>query len=138
MSLDLNKMKFFINAVLNLFDFFFLLVPNTTLDVIIRKCRSFHFPVPRGQNKRSWLYRMRPSVVHNPFKPFTKIHGGESYVKNDWDDTYPNPNQVNFHNIDSSVNSRIRYNALDDYIYIKLFNFFARSLFFSPSHSLSS
>lgn len=68
--------------------------------MIIRKCRYFHFLVPRGQNKRSWFYRMRPSVVHSPFKPFIRIHGAESYVKNDWNDTYPNPNQVNFHNIE--------------------------------------
>ncbi len=28
------------------------------------------FTAPRGQNKRSWLYRIRPSVGHEPFKPF--------------------------------------------------------------------
>ncbi|CEG67707.1 Putative Homogentisate 1,2-dioxygenase [Rhizopus microsporus] len=27
------------------------------------------FTVPRTHNQRSWLYRIRPSVVHQPFKP---------------------------------------------------------------------
>src|SRR4029079_13156561 len=27
------------------------------------------FTVPRPQNRRSWLYRIRPSVVHGPFEP---------------------------------------------------------------------
>lgn len=26
------------------------------------------FTAPRGQNKRSWMYRIRPSVVHSPYK----------------------------------------------------------------------
>lgn len=28
------------------------------------------FTAPRGENRRSWLYRLRPSVLHQPFKPF--------------------------------------------------------------------
>lgn len=31
------------------------------------------FTAPRGQNRRSWLYRIRPSVAHRPFEP---IAGG--------------------------------------------------------------
>src|SRR3954466_4708076 len=27
------------------------------------------FTLPRGQNRRSWLYRIRPSVAHRPFQP---------------------------------------------------------------------
>jgi len=30
------------------------------------------FTAPRGENKRSWLYRIRPSVVHEPFQPMDK------------------------------------------------------------------
>jgi len=30
------------------------------------------FTVPRGQNKRTWMYRIRPSVVHEPYQPFAK------------------------------------------------------------------
>lgn len=28
------------------------------------------FTAPRGANRRSWLYRMRPAAVHAPFEPF--------------------------------------------------------------------
>jgi len=27
------------------------------------------FTAPRGHNQRSWLYRIRPSVTHEPFHP---------------------------------------------------------------------
>jgi homogentisate 1,2-dioxygenase len=30
------------------------------------------FTAPRGQNKRIWTYRIRPSVVHEPYQPFAK------------------------------------------------------------------
>jgi len=29
------------------------------------------FTAPRGANRRSWLYRIRPSVAHRPFEPLT-------------------------------------------------------------------
>ena len=28
------------------------------------------FTAPRGHNRRSWMYRIRPSVVHEPYQPF--------------------------------------------------------------------
>ena len=30
------------------------------------------FSAPRGQNRRTWMYRIRPSVVHEPYQPFAK------------------------------------------------------------------
>jgi homogentisate 1,2-dioxygenase len=30
------------------------------------------FTAPRGQNKRTWMYRIRPSVVHEPYQPFPR------------------------------------------------------------------
>jgi len=30
------------------------------------------FTAPRGQNRRTWMYRIRPSVVHEPYQPFVK------------------------------------------------------------------
>ena len=30
------------------------------------------FTAPRGQNRRTWMYRIRPSVVHEPYQPFSK------------------------------------------------------------------
>ena len=29
------------------------------------------FTAPRGHNKRTWTYRIRPSVMHKPFEPYT-------------------------------------------------------------------
>src|SRR6476659_6913385 len=28
------------------------------------------FTAPRGANRRSWLYRIRPAAKHSPFKPY--------------------------------------------------------------------
>ena len=28
------------------------------------------FTAPRAQNKRTWTYRIRPSVLHKPFHPY--------------------------------------------------------------------
>lgn len=47
------------------------------------------FTAPREQNFRSWLYRIRPSVVHQPFKKFD--NGNLIY---DWSRNEPNPNQM--------------------------------------------
>jgi homogentisate 1,2-dioxygenase len=30
------------------------------------------FTAPRGVNRRTWMYRIRPSVVHEPYQPFAK------------------------------------------------------------------
>lgn len=35
------------------------------------------FTAPRAKNRRSWLYRIRPSVVHYPFEPYT---GNSQYL----------------------------------------------------------
>jgi homogentisate 1,2-dioxygenase len=32
------------------------------------------FTAPRAQNKRSWLYRIKPSVMHTPFEPYFYDH----------------------------------------------------------------
>src|SRR3989338_9164339 len=32
------------------------------------------FVVPRRENRRTWLYRIRPSVLHSPFKPYGYPH----------------------------------------------------------------
>jgi len=47
------------------------------------------FTVPRAENKRSWLYRIRPSVMHIPF---TSVDINN--VSSDWKDRKPNPNQL--------------------------------------------
>eukprot|EP00050_Salpingoeca_kvevrii_P005869 m.286100 g.286100 ORF g.286100 m.286100 type:complete len:446 (+) comp11515_c0_seq1:35-1372(+) len=47
------------------------------------------FTKPRAGNQRSWLYRIRPSVVHTPFE---KAEHGDFI--NDWRECEPNPNQM--------------------------------------------
>src|SRR3954454_7621903 len=33
------------------------------------------FTAPRHENHRSWLYRIRPGVVHKPFQPYEGARG---------------------------------------------------------------
>ncbi|RVE45437.1 hypothetical protein evm_009872 [Chilo suppressalis] len=47
------------------------------------------FTAPRHDNKRSWLYRIRPSVIHKPFKRFNAA----KYLTHNWDEQEPDPNQ---------------------------------------------
>ena len=44
---------------------------------------------PRETNVRSWLYRIRPAVLHQPFEA---IRNNDLTV--DWTSNPPNPNQV--------------------------------------------
>lgn len=48
------------------------------------------FTAPRGQNRRSWLYRIRPSVTHRPFEeiPWKLLRSGP------FDEVPPTPNQL--------------------------------------------
>uniref|UniRef100_A0AAQ5X842 Homogentisate 1,2-dioxygenase n=1 Tax=Amphiprion ocellaris TaxID=80972 RepID=A0AAQ5X842_AMPOC len=47
------------------------------------------FTCPRPTNKRSWLYRIIPSVKH---KPFTKASCGD--LTENWNEVEPDPNQL--------------------------------------------
>ncbi|XP_055386481.1 homogentisate 1,2-dioxygenase [Condylostylus longicornis] len=48
------------------------------------------FTAPRTENTRTWLYRIRPSVVHEPFKRYDVSKN----LTHNWDEQYPNPNQM--------------------------------------------
>lgn len=48
------------------------------------------FTAPRTENQRSWLYRIRPSVMHSPYASYD----GCKNFTNDWDVQKPDPNQV--------------------------------------------
>lgn len=50
------------------------------------------FTCPRETNKRSWLYRIRPSAVHEPFSALKE--DGPSHLSDNWDEVAPNPNQI--------------------------------------------
>ncbi|KAH1186276.1 homogentisate 1,2-dioxygenase isoform X1 [Mauremys mutica] len=47
------------------------------------------FTCPRSTNKRSWLYRILPSVCHKPFKPMAQGH-----LTHNWDEAEAEPNQL--------------------------------------------
>nr|AAG17116.1 homogentisate 1,2-dioxygenase [Danio rerio] len=47
------------------------------------------FTCPRSSNKRSWLYRILPSVRH---KPFTRMSCGD--LTENWNEVEPDPNQL--------------------------------------------
>lgn len=47
------------------------------------------FTAPRHDNVRTWLYRIRPSVVHRPFQR----HDVAKHFTSKWDEQHPNPNQ---------------------------------------------
>lgn len=53
------------------------------------------FTAPRETNKRSWLYRIRPSALHHPFKKTDR-----GLITHNWDDIPPNPNQMRWHPFD--------------------------------------
>ncbi|KAM4796733.1 homogentisate 1,2-dioxygenase [Rhinophrynus dorsalis] len=48
------------------------------------------FTCPRSTNKRSWLYRILPSVRHKPFVPYTE----QQNLTHNWDEVEPDPNQL--------------------------------------------
>ncbi|CAB3246874.1 unnamed protein product [Arctia plantaginis] len=47
------------------------------------------FTAPRHENKRSWLYRIRPSAIHKPFQRLDMA----KYLTHNWDEQEPDPNQ---------------------------------------------
>jgi homogentisate 1,2-dioxygenase len=48
------------------------------------------FTAPRGSNKRTWTYRIRPSVLH---KPFVQIHS-KFFRSSPFDEVVTTPNQL--------------------------------------------
>lgn len=54
------------------------------------------FTAPRTENVRSWLYRVRPSVVHQPFERYDVA----PFLRGKWDEQHPNPNQMRWNPFD--------------------------------------
>src|SRR3954463_4908965 len=48
------------------------------------------FTVPRVHNRRTWTYRIRPSVTHKPFKPFEQVR----FRSAPFDEVVTTPNQL--------------------------------------------
>ncbi|MBB4642491.1 homogentisate 1,2-dioxygenase [Rhizorhapis suberifaciens] len=49
------------------------------------------FTAPRAQNRRSWIYRMRPSAQHDPFRP---MPNGGQLKSGPFDEMPPSPNRL--------------------------------------------
>jgi homogentisate 1,2-dioxygenase len=49
------------------------------------------FTAPRHENKRSWLYRLRPTASHPPFAPYA---GGKLLRSGPFDEAPPRPNRL--------------------------------------------
>lgn len=47
------------------------------------------FTAPRGANRRSWLYRIRPAAVHKPFRQIDNLH-----IESRFDEVATPPNQL--------------------------------------------
>ncbi|XP_072037134.1 homogentisate 1,2-dioxygenase-like [Amphiura filiformis] len=64
-------------------------------DLYAEQLSGTAFTAPRVANRRSWLYRLRPSALHKPFKPID-----QGNLTNNWDEWKPNPNQLRWHPFD--------------------------------------
>lgn len=63
------------------------------------------FTAPRTENSYTWLYRIRPSVVHTPFKRFNKTQN----LARHYDEQYPNPNQMRWNPFDIPTETKIDF-----------------------------
>lgn len=54
------------------------------------------FTAPRTENSRTWFYRIRPSVIHEPFTPYTGVRN----LTSNWNEQPPNPNQMRWNPFD--------------------------------------
>jgi homogentisate 1,2-dioxygenase len=66
------------------------------------------FTAPRETNKRSWLYRILPSVKHNPF-----VKLNHDYFTNKWDsdeqESEITPNQLRWKPFDIETNESVDF-----------------------------
>ncbi|KAK3097778.1 hypothetical protein FSP39_013103 [Pinctada imbricata] len=65
-------------------------------DLYAEQLSGSAFTCPRETNKRSWLYRIRPSVLHEPFKRLEE----KTLITHKWEEDHPNPNQMRWHPFD--------------------------------------
>ena len=52
------------------------------------------FTAPRGENRRSWLYRIRPAAMHGAFEPYSQPPGVIGKFHNDFGDGPVTPDQL--------------------------------------------
>lgn len=63
---------------------------KTPMGLYAEQLSGTAFTAPRAENRRSWLYRLRPSAQHGPYEPFDqgRVRSGP------FDETPPNPNRL--------------------------------------------
>uniref|UniRef100_UPI0025C09531 homogentisate 1,2-dioxygenase n=1 Tax=Brevundimonas sp. UBA7534 TaxID=1946138 RepID=UPI0025C09531 len=63
---------------------------KTPMGLYAEQLSGTAFTAPRAENRRSWLYRLRPSAQHGPYAPFDRgrVRSGP------FDETPPNPNRM--------------------------------------------
>uniref|UniRef100_A0A673IPV5 Homogentisate 1,2-dioxygenase n=1 Tax=Sinocyclocheilus rhinocerous TaxID=307959 RepID=A0A673IPV5_9TELE len=73
------------------------------------------FTCPRSTNKRSWLYRILPSVRH---KPFTPMSCGD--LTENWNEVEPDPNQLRWKPfiIPKSSEKKVDFISVKDFILV--------------------
>ncbi|HTK83704.1 MAG TPA: homogentisate 1,2-dioxygenase, partial [Patescibacteria group bacterium] len=54
------------------------------------------FTMPRAQNQRAWLYRIRPSVIHKPYEPYKH----KFFKSAPFDEVETPPNQLRWSPVD--------------------------------------
>lgn len=64
-------------------------------DLYAEQLSGSAFTCPRYSNRRSWLYRMLPSVKHSPYK-----HYEITNFNMNWNERLPNPNQLKWNPFD--------------------------------------
>lgn len=52
------------------------------------------FTAPRGENRRSWLYRIRPAAMHSPFEAFAQKPASKQYFHSDFEHGPVTPDQL--------------------------------------------
>lgn len=52
------------------------------------------FTAPRAENRRSWLYRIRPAAMHGSFAPFVQARAATGAFHNDFGDGPVTPDQL--------------------------------------------
>jgi len=52
------------------------------------------FTAPRHQNRRSWMYRIRPAAMHGRFEPYAGLEGAKPRLHNDFGDGPVTPDQL--------------------------------------------
>ncbi|WP_345294530.1 homogentisate 1,2-dioxygenase [Luteimonas vadosa] len=52
------------------------------------------FTAPRGENRRSWLYRIRPAAVHGTFSPYRQANASGASLHERFDEAAVSPDQM--------------------------------------------